>query len=161
MYQWKIAGDFLEKGNCRALLRKMTYKDTTSTWIMYQWKIACVFPQKRNCRALLRKMTYKDTASTAYTVYIYVYTCIREIQGVLQCVVAACCCSVLLQCAAVLLQYVAVWCSGDTGWRRPMGCLKLQVIFCKRATNYRALLQKKWPMKIRHPLTLRHLVSLL
>jgi len=30
----------------------------------------------------------------------------------------------------------------DTGWRRPIGCLKLQVIFRKRATNYRALLQK-------------------
>ena len=26
-----------------------------------------------------------------------------------------------------------------TGWRRPIGCLKLQVIFRKRATNYRAL----------------------
>jgi len=30
----------------------------------------------------------------------------------------------------------------DTGWRRPIGCLKLQVIFRQRATNYRALLQK-------------------
>ena len=29
-----------------------------------------------------------------------------------------------------------------TGWRRLIGCLKLQVIFCKRATNHRALLQK-------------------
>jgi len=29
-----------------------------------------------------------------------------------------------------------------TGWRRPIGCLGLQVIFRKRATNYRALLQK-------------------
>ena len=29
-----------------------------------------------------------------------------------------------------------------TGWRRLIGCLKLQVIFCKRATNCRALLQK-------------------
>ena len=29
-----------------------------------------------------------------------------------------------------------------TGWRRPIGCLELQVIFCKRATNYRALLRK-------------------
>jgi len=29
-----------------------------------------------------------------------------------------------------------------TGWRRPLGCLKLQVIFRKRATNYRALWQK-------------------
>jgi len=26
-----------------------------------------------------------------------------------------------------------------TEWRRPVGCLKLQVIFGKRATNYRAL----------------------
>ena len=26
-----------------------------------------------------------------------------------------------------------------TGWRRPIGCLKLRVIFRKRATNYRAL----------------------
>ena len=29
-----------------------------------------------------------------------------------------------------------------TGWRRPIGCLKLQVIFHKRATNYKALLRK-------------------
>ena len=29
-----------------------------------------------------------------------------------------------------------------TGWRRPPGCLKLQVIFRKRATNYRALLRE-------------------
>jgi len=30
----------------------------------------------------------------------------------------------------------------DTEWRRPIGCLKLQVIFRKRAPNYRALLQE-------------------
>ena len=30
----------------------------------------------------------------------------------------------------------------DTGWRRLIGCLKLQVIFRKRATNYVALLWK-------------------
>ena len=29
-----------------------------------------------------------------------------------------------------------------TGWRRPIGRLKLRVSFRKRATNYRALLQK-------------------
>ena len=29
-----------------------------------------------------------------------------------------------------------------TGWQRPLGCLKLQIIFRKRATNYRALLRK-------------------
>jgi len=31
---------------------------------------------------------------------------------------------------------------GCTGWRRVIGCLKLQVTFRKRATNYRALLRK-------------------
>ena len=30
----------------------------------------------------------------------------------------------------------------STGWRRPIGCLKLQVIFRKRATMYRALSRK-------------------
>jgi len=30
----------------------------------------------------------------------------------------------------------------DTGWRIPIGCLKLEVIFRKRAPNYRALLRK-------------------
>ena len=30
----------------------------------------------------------------------------------------------------------------DKGWRRLIGCLKLQVIIRKRATDYRALLQK-------------------
>ena len=29
-----------------------------------------------------------------------------------------------------------------TEWRRCMGCFKLQVSFCRRATNYRALLRK-------------------
>jgi len=31
---------------------------------------------------------------------------------------------------------------GGTVWRRPIGCLKLRVIFSKRATHYRALLRK-------------------
>ena len=51
------------------------------------------------------------------------------------------------QCIAACcnaLQCVALCCSdkGDTRWRRLIGCLKLQVIDRKRATNYRALLQK-------------------
>jgi len=29
-----------------------------------------------------------------------------------------------------------------TGWRRCIACLELQVVFRKRATNYRALLRK-------------------
>ena len=33
-----------------------------------------------------------------------------------------------------------IWCV--TKWRRPIGCLTLQVIFCKRATSFKALLRK-------------------
>jgi len=45
-----------------------------------------------------------------------------------------------------------------TGWLRLIWCLKWQVIFSKRATNYRAHLGKRH-VKIRHPVTLRHPVS--
>jgi len=33
-------------------------------------------------------------------------------------------------------------CARDAGWRRPIGYVQSQVIFRKRAANYRALLQK-------------------
>ena len=53
-----------------------------------------------------------------------------------------------------------------TGWQRPIGCLILEVISRKRATNYRAkkpliigLFCGKWPVKTRHPVGLRHPVS--
>ena len=50
-----------------------------------------------------------------------------------------------------------------TGWRRPIGCRNMYVTFHKRATDYRALLEKKyeekWPIKIRHPMGLCHPVS--
>jgi len=44
--------------------------------------------------------------------------------------------------------YVCVcrWCAGacvHRGWQGPIECPKMQVSFRKRATNYRALLQKK------------------
>ena len=42
-----------------------------------------------------------------------------------------------------------------TGWQRCIGCLKLQVSFRKRAPNHRAVL-RKWPVKTRHPMDLRH-----
>jgi len=35
---------------------------------------------------------------------------------------------------------IAIKNKGTTGWRRLIGCLKLQVIFRKRATNFRVLL---------------------
>jgi len=34
-------------------------------------------------------------------------------------------------------------CGRDTGWRRPIGCLKLQVIFRKRAIHYRSFSGKE------------------
>jgi len=47
-----------------------------------------------------------------------------------------------------------------TGLRRCIGCLKLQVSFCKRTTNYGAFL-RKWPRKMRHPMYFRHPVWIL
>jgi len=42
-----------------------------------------------------------------------------------------------------------------TGWQRPIGCLKLQVILRKRVTDYRALL-RKMTCNLRHPMGLHH-----
>ena len=89
---------------------------------------------------------------------------------VLHCVIcAALCCTLLHYGVATisrLLKIIGLFCKRDlwkrrnsgthcntlqhsskvlhfaTGWRRLIGCLKLQVIFRKRATNYRALLWK-------------------
>ena len=48
----------------------------------------------------------------------------------------------LLQYLLQPMFYCRTWAWRGTGRRRPVGCLKLQVIFRKRATNYRALLRK-------------------
>jgi len=46
----------------------------------------------------------------------------------------------LAEYSALFPALITLWL--DTGWRRPIGCLKLQVIFRKRAPNSRALLRK-------------------
>jgi len=46
-----------------------------------------------------------------------------------------------------------------TGWWRPIGCLKSQIILRKR-TFIIGLFCGKWPVNIRHPMTLRHPVSI-
>ena len=55
-------------------------------------------------------------------------------------------CQWYMACTGVHIQDVRVeglcFRGQGTGWRRPIRCLKLQVIFYKRATNYRALLRK-------------------
>jgi len=48
-------------------------------------------------------------------------------------------------CKMLFLSNLHIWLlcrSRATGWRRLIGCLKLQVIFRERATNYRAFLRK-------------------
>jgi len=50
--------------------------------------------------------------------------------------------TVLYKCHAHTATALYIDSALHTVWRRPIGCLKLQVIFCKRATNYRALLRK-------------------
>ena len=58
------------------------------------------------------------------------------------CVCCSACCSVLLFTQMPLLHLHKQVPRTRTGWPRPVGCLKLQVIVCKRATKYRALLRK-------------------
>jgi len=52
-------------------------------------------------------------------------------------------CLFLCGCACELVHVLfSAHISPTTGWRRLIGCLNLQVIFCKRATNYRVLLRE-------------------
>jgi len=48
----------------------------------------------------------------------------------------------ILTCPVNAHHGICTWCALSTRRRRGIGCLKLQVIFRRRATNYRALLRK-------------------
>jgi len=143
--------------NYRALLRKMTYQNKASCAFLQhrmfkhpymlsakeppmkgffcgKWPIKislppCMFPHDwvishrqmlqvsffrwaTNDRALLREMTYQNIFATLY-VLTWMGYCTQANQS------------------------RHAYC---TGWRRTVGCLKLQVIFHNRATDYRALL---------------------
>jgi len=50
------------------------------------------------------------------------------------------CTNICIFCVLMSLLWKIAKSKGTTGWRRLIGCLKLQVIFRKRATHYRALL---------------------
>ena len=55
--------------------------------------------------------------------------------------------ALLIECRALLIVEMQIRPGRKTrhlctGWRRPIWCLELQVIFWKRVTNYRALLRK-------------------
>ena len=47
-------------------------------------------------------------------------------------------CIYLCVCIYSKLTHAGMYAFAITGWQRPIGCLKLQVIFRKRATNHRA-----------------------
>jgi len=51
-------------------------------------------------------------------------------------------CVQIIAFTKVILTLVKMIRIANTGWRRPIGCLNLQVIFRNRATDYRALLRK-------------------
>jgi len=61
-------------------------------------------------------------------IYIYIYTCIHV------------CIHTYIYIDTNMCQCIYIYTS--TGWRRLIGSPKLQIIFHKRATKYRAILQK-------------------
>ena len=79
-------------------------------------------------------------------IHMYVYICMHIYVYVFVYIYMCWC----VRVHTYLHMYIYVWYKDiyalvmtvDTGWRRLIGCLKLQVIFRKRATNYRALLRK-------------------
>ena len=92
---------------------------------------------------------------TYVCIYIYMFTyicCNRRVMSLLQLVYTH------VHVCAYIYMYICIYIyththlsscvcifknfSIATGWRRLIGCLKLQVIIRKRATNYRALLRK-------------------
>ena len=121
-----------------------------------------------NYRTLLRKMTYKDKASyggfnTLYLQSDYLkHTACNPTAHFKICTSSATHCNTLFAthynklpairlCSATdckhttyntLQHSICNTLQHTTGWRRCIGCLKLQVNFRKRATNYRAILRK-------------------
>jgi len=77
----------------------------------------CKNPCKQTWRDKPRSVASSSNRSTGWDLCAWIWVCIS-----------------LRFCATA-----RVW---ATGWRIIIGCLKLQVIFRKRATNYRALLRK-------------------
>jgi len=81
--------------------------------------------------------------------YMYIYTCVYLYVYMYLCI--------------YMYVYIYIY-EFLTGWRRPIGCLKLQVIFRKRATNYRTFLRKmthkdKASYGSSAPCTLHHILT--
>ena len=96
------------------------------------------------------RVSSQFTTPSAFSVELYlgdkkvcysVLYCVALCCSVMHC--GALCCSVLqLYCSVLQRVVLSAELHFGTGWRRLVGCLKVQIIFRKRATNYRALLRK-------------------
>jgi len=101
-------------------------------------KLQVIFRKRAtNLRALLRKMTYKDKESLDAVSHRADVRC--EMMGGVESYTCICTYSFLY--VSIIQTYVSHLTS-QTYISHPIGCLKLQVIFRKRATNHRALLRK-------------------
>ena len=80
------------------------------------------------------------------SVRMYAYVCVHVSVRVCTCVCTYVCVCVRVRVCACSYVRVCIFMSAcacvNTGWWRPIGCLKSQVIYRTRATTYRALLRK-------------------
>jgi len=82
------------------------------------------------------------------------------------CVSCECVCVCVCVCVSNVVGFLFQWNESrtgliNTGWQRPIGCLKLQVIFRNRASVLViGFFCKKNPAKIWHPVGLRHSVAI-
>jgi len=98
----------------RSLLRKMTYRDKGS----YESSPPCMNgPWWRIAMTPMTRLSHRRNASVIYVRW-RIHMC------------------------DMTYPHYDILSGKGTGWRRPIGYLKLQVIFCKRATNYGALLRE-------------------
>jgi len=79
-------------------------------------------------------------------VYAYVFTCKMCAWRLLSCLLVAWWYRSFASVYMIILickrDYILICAYVGTGWQNPIGCLKLQVMFRKRATIYGALLRK-------------------
>jgi len=114
---------------------------------------ACVLTYVRACCVYvylvvfdIYKYPHQVCVCVCVCVYVVIFYTSRFPQQVCECVcqclrLRLCVCVCVCMCSCTRNLYLQI---PSTWWRRPTGCHKLQVIFRKRTTNYRALLRYKY-----------------
>ena len=97
---------------------------------------------------ILREVTgtHSQTSAIDLCVCACVCVCVRVFGGLCACVCVVC---------VYIVALPSILHTMTTGWRRPIGSPKLQIIFHKRATKYRSLF-RKMTYKDRDPMSLHH-----